>query len=83
MSTVLVISVKETLDVIKNVLSPTLRNLFSVFLKPDLAMRVLQIAVLSLPLVKTNTFHSFTERLSGNILLLLVGRRQHQAACQL
>lgn len=82
-STVLVVSVKKTLDVIKNVLSPTLRNLFSVFLKPDLAMQVLQIAVLSLPLVKTNTFHSFTETLSGNILLLLAGRRQHQTACQL
>lgn len=30
-----------------------------------------------------NTFHSFTKRISENILLPLFGRRQHQTACQL
>ena len=46
-------------------------------------MWVLQTAVLSLPLVKMSTFHSFTKRLWENILLPGVGRRQHQPACQL
>lgn len=68
---------------IENVLSPSIRSLFSVFFKMDLAMWVLQMAVLSLPLVKMNSSHSLTKRLSENILLPGVGRRRHQTACQL
>lgn len=41
---------------IENVLSPSIRNLFSAFLKMDLAMWVLQTAVLSLLLVKNERF---------------------------
>lgn len=64
---------------IENVLSPSIRNLFSVFLKMDVGVTNGS----SLPLLKMNAFHSFKKRLSENILLPRVGRRQHQTACQL
>lgn len=80
--TVLVICIRKNLDVtlaIENVLSPSIRNLFSVFLKMNVGVTNGS----SLPLLKMNTFHSFKKRLSENILLPRVGGRQHQTACQL
>lgn len=80
--TVLVICIRKILDVmlsIENVLSPSIRNLFSVFLKMDVGVTNGS----SLLLLKMNTFHSFKKRLSENTLLPRVGRRQHQTARQL
>lgn len=64
---------------IENVLSPSIRNLFSVFLKMDVGVTNGS----SSPLLKMNAFHSFKKRLSENILLPRVGGRQHRTACQL
>lgn len=64
---------------IENVLSPSIRNLFSVFLKMNVGVTNGSSSLL----LKMRAFHSFKKRLSENILLPRVGGRQHQTARQL